>query len=83
MENELLLENISEQVKVFYVEKVLGKLKTEDCELLRCYFGNDMSLQKNGTADVPAQKQPPVPIEPHLENQRLQSKRIPRCSCAV
>ena len=46
MENELLLENISEQVKVFYIEKVLGKLKPEDCELLRCYFGNDMSLQK-------------------------------------
>ena len=46
MENELLLENISEQVKVFYIEKVLGKLKPEDCELLRCYFGNDMSLRK-------------------------------------
>lgn len=47
---ELLLGNISDDVKDQYKDKILGRLETTDIQLLAAYFAHDMSLQKTSQA---------------------------------
>lgn len=43
---EMLLGNVSEKVKTQYIAKILQGLASEDIQILKVYYSQDMSLQK-------------------------------------
>ena len=46
MDLQILLANVSANIRDAYLEQTLGKLTEEDCEILRMYYDSGMSLKK-------------------------------------
>ena len=46
MDLQILLANVSGNIRDTYLEQTLGKLTKEDCEILRMYYDSGMSLKE-------------------------------------
>lgn len=50
MDLQILLANVSGNIRDTYLEQTLGKLAEEDCEILKMYYDSDMSLKKTANS---------------------------------
>ena len=50
MDLQILLANVSGNIRDTYLEQTLGKLTEEDCEILKMYYDSDMSLKKTANS---------------------------------